>query len=724
MNHRYLWSAIGFSLCLLAASLSGGCATGDVGDVPGATAACGDGVVQDGEACDDGGILDGDGCDRRCVVESGFSCEGASPSVCEPLCGNGALDDGEACDGASFGDATCQTLGAGEGALACSVECMIDVSGCVVAEVSVCGDGVIQAGESCDDGDDDAKDGCSPVCEIEPGYVCTGETSSACVKLCGNGSLDEGEACDGGLLGGKTCVSEGFAAGQLGCAIDCTLNIAGCMEQTCGDGVVQDGEACDDGAKEPGDGCAVDCSLEQGFACEGAPSVCEPLCGNGEVDEGEACDGALLGGKTCADFGAVAGALACSPSCEHDASACVVDTCDNGQLDAGEVCDGALLGGKTCVGLGKGYIAGSLSCSANCQLDESECAQPECSDGILSAGEECDDADREGGDGCDALCRVEDGFICDAGSPTACVRRCGNGSIDPGEQCDDGGSVGGDGCSSACVVEPGHVCDGAPSVCTKLCGNALREGAEQCDGADFGGQSCVGLGYAGGALGCDASCEFDETGCLDAVCDNGALEVGEVCDSGDFGGQTCVDFGFQAGALSCGSRCDSIETTGCLNCTPVACQSVGASRTFETCNQFSASIIGRADALAGATIMGDTTGGIDDDDTYSSTSGPSCLAQGPDDYHQIYVEAGDTLTVTATSMTSGFDISLAIYEGQSCSAKLTCEDSSISSPESLTYTAVATGWLSVAVDGALSSDEGVYVLDVSIACGTTSCCCF
>lgn len=45
---------------------------------------CGDGVLAL-EGCDDGNPSDGDGCDASCIVEQGFTCTDAEPSVCRSL---------------------------------------------------------------------------------------------------------------------------------------------------------------------------------------------------------------------------------------------------------------------------------------------------------------------------------------------------------------------------------------------------------------------------------------------------------------------------------------------------------------------------------------------------------------------------------------------------------------------------------------------------------------
>lgn len=41
---------------------------------------------------------------------------------------------------------------------------------------------------------------------------------------CGNGVVEEGEECDGTNLGSKTCESEGYASGTLGCTADCKFD--------------------------------------------------------------------------------------------------------------------------------------------------------------------------------------------------------------------------------------------------------------------------------------------------------------------------------------------------------------------------------------------------------------------------------------------------------------------------------------------------------------------
>ncbi len=69
--------------------------------------------------------------------------------VVEPFCGDGVLDANEACDDGNNVD--------GDG---CSANCTVE---------SYCGDGVLDPGEQCDDGNVENGDGCSALCSNEGG---------------------------------------------------------------------------------------------------------------------------------------------------------------------------------------------------------------------------------------------------------------------------------------------------------------------------------------------------------------------------------------------------------------------------------------------------------------------------------------------------------------------------------------------------------------------------
>lgn len=48
---------------------------------------------------------------------------------------------------------------------------------------------------------------------------------------CGNGVIDAGEQCDQGDLNGQTCITQGFGAGTLACGSGCLLDTIGCYSQ-------------------------------------------------------------------------------------------------------------------------------------------------------------------------------------------------------------------------------------------------------------------------------------------------------------------------------------------------------------------------------------------------------------------------------------------------------------------------------------------------------------
>ena len=102
-----------------------------------------------------------------------------------------------------------------------------------------CGDGNVDEGEQCDDGNNTNGDGCSNDCKIEtpPPPPC-----------CGDGHVDAGEQCD-----------DGNTVDGDGCSSTCQIEQP---PQLCGNGVVDAGETCDDGNTVDGDGCSSTCQCE------------------------------------------------------------------------------------------------------------------------------------------------------------------------------------------------------------------------------------------------------------------------------------------------------------------------------------------------------------------------------------------------------------------------------------------------------------------------------
>src|SRR5262245_46264209 len=331
-----------------------------------------------GEECDDANGVDTDNCRNNCTI---------------PRCGDQIIDltHGESCDppGSAAG---------GNGNL-CRDNC------------TVCGDGIMNPGEECDDGNGVDTDNCRNNCTT---------------PRCGDQIID--------LTHGESCDPPGSAAGGNGnlCRDNCTV---------CGDGIMDVGEECDDANAARSDNCTNNCTsprcgdqiidLTHGESCDppgsaaaGNRNLCRAnctVCGDGIMDVGEECDDAN-GVDT--------------DNCRNN---CTISRCGDQIIDLthGESCDppGSPAGGNHNL------------CRENCTV---------CGDGITDAGEQCDDGNGVYADNCrndctipgcgDQIIDVMHGESCD--TPT---RRsadlgnlcrdnctvCGDGIMDVGEECYD-----------------------------------------------------------------------------------------------------------------------------------------------------------------------------------------------------------------------------------------------------------------------------------------------
>ncbi|MEZ4364700.1 MAG: DUF4215 domain-containing protein [Kofleriaceae bacterium] len=189
-------------------------------------------------------------------------------TVCAPA-GGGCADPDQvaACAGADAGG-PCTLAGVGAGA------CREGL--CVVTG---CGDGTVDPGEECDDGNDVDDDACTNACRL---------------PSCGDGVMQPGEECDDGAANAddRACSTQCRRArcgdGRLEVGVEeCDAGVANaddgacttaCARARCGDGHLWAGvEACDDGNTAAGDGCRADCGKVE-------------ACGDGALDAGEACD--------------------------------------------------------------------------------------------------------------------------------------------------------------------------------------------------------------------------------------------------------------------------------------------------------------------------------------------------------------------------------------------------------------------------------------------------
>jgi len=191
---------------------------------------CDDGNIENGDGCsssclhegvpteenDDGEIVSTDACGDADVTAG-------APDYISSI-NNIWIDDNEECDDGNLND--------NDG---CSSECLNEGSS---AAGSVCGNGDVGPGEDCDDGNSGAGDGCSGQClyegspqlnpdcatltEFSPNELIQACAGNVYYAVCGNGVVEDGEACDDGNVDGgdgcgSNCLYENLEAGQNTC---------------------------------------------------------------------------------------------------------------------------------------------------------------------------------------------------------------------------------------------------------------------------------------------------------------------------------------------------------------------------------------------------------------------------------------------------------------------------------------------------------------------------
>ena len=230
--------------------------------------------------------------------------------------------------------------------------------GVTTGPMPACGDGLVDAGEECDDGADNADVA-----------SCTMQCKSA---VCGDGLVQAGvEGCDdGNQVDGDAC-----------------SNV--CALASCGDGEVQEGEECDDANQKLTDDCLSTCVLA---SCgDGALHAGVELCDDGNPDDADACLNTCVPAK-CGDAVVQVGVEECDDANVEDTDEClgscklakcgdavvqaVVEECDDANAEDADAC-------------------------------LSSCKAAKCGDAVVQVGvEQCDDGDMDNADGCTAACTV------------------------------------------------------------------------------------------------------------------------------------------------------------------------------------------------------------------------------------------------------------------------------------------------------------------------------
>jgi cysteine-rich repeat protein len=402
---------------------------------------------------------------------------------------------------------------------------------CTISEH--CGDGVLDPGEECDDGNLLNGDGCSSLCHVEPCYTCSGQPS-ACSPLPDGSACDDGLFCNGtDICASSTCsVHSGDpCTGGTECQNSCDESLDSCIS-IAGTPCTDDGNVCTDDR------------------CDGLGSCTHP---NNSVgcDDGVFCNGAdfCFGGSCSGHQGDPCRFSDCSTVCDEMTATCDPDAAGTPCFGDGNVCtldqcDGA----GTCAHPPGPSGVPCLDDGNVCTIDQCDtmgvCAHPP-----VAAGTACpDDGNECTHDACDgagacAHPAVADGTACD--DSNACTQT---------DTCHSGICVGADAvvcptvpCHSPSTCDPtSGMCSNCPAGYTPGDGGCQRTYAIDVDLLDHLASSCNGDGVDWFA--CGAPFGFHWT-------DTGDASVGAV---------TRVDVQVNAG-LNCSSEQHAVT----LNTTPI-----------------------------------------------------------------------------------------------------------------------------------------------------------
>jgi hypothetical protein len=463
----------------------------------------------DGDPCTVDQLISGGTCDAQCT----------HTPIAAPAAGTPAAPDGCCPAGAAHAD---------------DADCPI-----------VCGNGLVEAGEtcdigappsatgacptSCDDGDPCTRDvrlgdGCNarcmniPITTFAPGDGCcpaggTRNADSDCPAACGNGAVEAGETCDRAIASGpgacptacpspSLCVRRRLVGDAAHCSARCTTDVV----TTCS--AISDG-CCPAGCTAPGDpDCSptcgdghVDADAPAAETCDiavaaGSPGACPQSC--------PACTHLLIGGGTCqaqclflpvTDLRPGDGCCPAGGTFDRDADCAPV--CGNGVSEPPfETCDSP---------------AAPDACTAKCP-DNTACTTYRMVGSAGTCDQRCTVATQitacQGGDGC---CPPG----CSSVTDSDCAPVCGNGLLEAGERCDRGITAGKpgacdpscddldpctadfssgtvEGCSRACTHVPITACTGGDRCCPRGCGVANdRDCAGVCGDSQVAqGETC------------------------------------------------------------------------------------------------------------------------------------------------------------------------------------------------------------------------------------------
>jgi cysteine-rich repeat protein len=363
---------------------------------------------------------------------------------------------------------------------------------------AACGDGTLDPGEQCDDGNNTACDGCGAACQIE---------------ACGNGRVECAEECDAGPLNGQpgsgcdaTCKVVPLPGGLLLFPGGQTRN--SCMAEwqiKVPNGKVSGGfplttQSCIDG--DPA--CDLDGTIDGKCAFQVAVCADEidarlpscnpiqvasisinrpsPLSATEPIDMANATT--LVAAIKSLGVTVKAGTNVLVPGTpitqRNDCTATFAITVPH---PAGLAASKTLnIAARDGLGARMRSNAVTVVCAPNTAV---------CGNGVVEVGEQCDDGNHVACDGCAPTCRLE---------------RCGDGIVECSEECDDGAANGtpGSKCTSSCteVVPPLRIPGGGSkrTDCQVETSLDIQNVTLRRDGTPSNRQLCVDN---------DPSCDFD-----------------------------------------------------------------------------------------------------------------------------------------------------------------------------------------------------------------------
>jgi len=369
-------------------------------------------------------------------------------------------------------------------------------------ETAVCGNAVIETGETCDDGNRDASDGCDSTCDVETGYDCVGEPS-VCTPIDtdndGVPDLTDPAPSNPDVCGDSdadTCDDCAVGTDDLGPLSDVLPANDG--PDADGDGLCDAGDTDDD---------------NDGVLDATDPNDTDPdVCGDSDADT---CDDCTVGTD---DFGPLSDVLPANDGPDVDG---------DGLCDAGDLCTGDDASGDT---------DGDGVCDDTDPDDDND-GVPDATDPNDTNPDVCGDSDADTCDDC-AVGTDDFGPLSDSLPANDGADADGDGVCDAGDLCTgDNASGDTDGDGLCDDVDPDDDNDGVLDVTDPddtdpdACGDS---DADTCDDCAVGTDDFGPLSDARPANdGPDAD--------GDGVCDAGDLCFGDAASGDTDGDGTCDD---------------------------------------------------------------------------------------------------------------------------------------------------------------------------------------